>query len=72
MTKSYELPNERIVIADVDESTRTCVVSVSVLDSLISDLNNYADKLSHLKDRPCSACEFKKENGCCKWDCVFD
>lgn len=29
-------------------------------------------KISHLTDRPCSACEFKKDNGCCKWACVFE
>lgn len=29
-------------------------------------------KISHLKDRPCSACEFKKDNSCCKWACVFE
>lgn len=30
------------------------------------------ENISHLKDRPCEACEFKKGTGCCKWDCVFD
>lgn len=29
------------------------------------------ENIGHLKDRPCSVCEFRKENGCCKWDCVF-
>lgn len=29
------------------------------------------ENIGHLTDRPCSACEFRKENGCCKWDCVF-
>ena len=28
--------------------------------------------LGHLKDRPCAVCEFRKENGCCKWSCVFE
>ena len=28
--------------------------------------------ISTLNNRPCEACEHKKENGCCKWDCVFD
>ena len=27
--------------------------------------------LECLKDRPCDACKFRKENGCSKWDCVF-
>lgn len=30
------------------------------------------EKISHLIDRPCEACEFRKENGCCKWGCVFE
>ena len=29
------------------------------------------ENIGHLKDRPCSVCEFYKENGCCKWTCVF-
>jgi hypothetical protein len=28
--------------------------------------------VKHLLDRPCSVCEFHKENGCCKWSCVFE
>ena len=28
--------------------------------------------LACLKDRPCTVCKFKKENGCCKWTCVFE
>lgn len=30
------------------------------------------EKISHLIDRPCEACEFRKDNGCCKWGCVFE
>ena len=37
------------------------------LEMAISALEN----IGHLKDRPCSVCEFRKENGCCKWTCVF-
>ena len=29
------------------------------------------ENIGHLKDRPCSVCEFHKVNGCCKWTCVF-
>ena len=29
------------------------------------------ENIGHLKDRPCDVCEFNKENGCCKWECVF-
>lgn len=28
--------------------------------------------ISHLKDRPCEACEFYTEEGCSKWECVFE
>ena len=29
------------------------------------------ENIGHLTDRPCLVCEFRKEDGCCKWDCVF-
>ena len=44
MTKSYELPNERMLVADYDEKNMICHVAVQTLDSLIRDLNYYADK----------------------------
>ena len=28
--------------------------------------------LNCLTGRPCSVCTFKKENGCSKWNCVFE
>ena len=30
------------------------------------------DQLACLTDRPCSVCKHHKENGCCKWNCVFE
>ena len=30
------------------------------------------DQLACLTDRPCSVCKFHRENGCCKWSCVFE
>ena len=30
------------------------------------------DQVNHLTGRPCYACEFHKENGCCKWNCIFE
>ena len=30
------------------------------------------EQISHLTDRPCSVCEFNKEDGCSKWNCVFE
>ena len=38
------------------------------LDMAIKSL----EKIEHLKDRPCSACEFHSDNGCSKWNCVFE
>lgn len=29
------------------------------------------DQISHLKDRPCEACEFHIGDCCSKWECVF-
>lgn len=40
--------------------------------SIMSKAMSYIELFKHLKDRPCSVCEFHKENGCCKWECVFD
>ena len=31
-----------------------------------------AKLISHLTDRPCEVCKFHKENGCSRWDCVFE
>ena len=28
--------------------------------------------LACLTDRPCTVCKYHKENGCCKWNCVFE
>ena len=28
--------------------------------------------LNCLKGRPCSVCKFRDENGCHKWNCVFE
>ena len=30
------------------------------------------ERMSYLTDRPCSACKFHGENGCSKWNCVFE
>lgn len=43
------------------------VTDEEALDMAIKALEN----IGHLTDRPCDVCEFNKENGCCKWTCVF-
>ena len=30
------------------------------------------EQLACLTDRPCKVCKFHGENGCCKWNCVFE
>lgn len=30
------------------------------------------EQISHLKGRPCEACEFYTGKGCSKWECVFE
>lgn len=44
MTKVYELPNDHRMIVDIDETTRTCTITETQLDSLISKLNYYAEQ----------------------------
>ena len=43
------------------------VTKEEALDMAIDAIKN----IGHLTDRPCDVCEFHKENGCCKWTCVF-
>ena len=39
MTKTYELPNEKMIMADVDEKHHTATVSVYALDDLVEAVN---------------------------------
>jgi len=45
MTKIYELPNEKRIIADVDEKHHMATVSVYALDSLIEKFNEVVERL---------------------------
>lgn len=51
MTKVYELPNDHRMIADIDETTRTCTITETLLDSLISKLNYYAEGQDEVLDK---------------------
>ena len=53
---------------DVYDSVQPTEKRKKAIKAAIKALEN----IGHLKDRPCDVCEFRKENGCCKWDCVFD
>ena len=39
MTKTYELPNEKMIMADVDEKHHTATISVYALDDLVETVN---------------------------------
>ena len=39
MTKTYELSNEKMIMADVDEKHHTATVSVYALDDLVEAVN---------------------------------
>lgn len=40
---------------------------VEALDVAVEAIN----EIDHLIDRPCKACEYHRERGCTKWECVF-
>jgi len=39
MTKTYELPNGKMIMADIDEKNHTATVSVYALDDLVKVVN---------------------------------
>ena len=39
MTKTYELPNDKMLMADVDEKHHTATVSIFALDNLVETVN---------------------------------
>ena len=41
MTKTYELPNEKMIMADVDEKHHMATVSVYALNDLVKEVNKY-------------------------------
>ncbi len=49
MTKTYELSNERTIMADVDEKHHTATVSIYVLDDLVKKANK-ADAIDKIRD----------------------
>ena len=44
MTKTYELPNNKMLMADIDEKHHTATVSVYVLDDLVESVNKTAQR----------------------------
>ena len=58
---------EECYVSNLMNLDRTIMVN-RALDNAVSAL----ETISHLTDRPCSACEFHTDAGCSKFDCVFD
>lgn len=58
MTKVYELPNDKMITADVDEKYHTATVSVYALDNLVEEVNKagHWEWLTENKYR-CSNCK---------------
>lgn len=52
----------------IKESFAQNKLSYEALDTAVKAL----EKLDHLTDRPCEACEYHKETGCSQWSCVFE
>lgn len=57
----YNDKNEDSYVGFDDEDNEAIETAIKALE-----------QISHLTDRPCSVCEFHKEDGCSKWECVFE
>lgn len=63
MTKTYELPNNKRLMADVDEKHHTATVSVYVLDDLVESVNKTGYWILKIEDWNkwiCSNCGFSE------------
>lgn len=60
MTKTYELPNEKMIMADVNEKGHTATVSVYVLEDLVKAVNKSGKWIDYQDGRwiyaKCSEC----------------
>lgn len=66
--EAREIMNKVTFYWELGEQTLTQKQINEALDMAIKALG----QISHLKDRPCEACEFYTEEGCSKWECVFE
>lgn len=65
----------RVMNEEEDKHTviERCKANVMKKKGYKPDRENKAlELIGYLKDRPCEVCEFHKENGCSKWNCVFN
>ncbi len=57
MTKTYELPNERMIMADIDEEHHTATISIYALDNLVEAVNKTGHWINLYSDNyKCSEC----------------
>ena len=59
---------------DIERSCSKCELMMPSKEPILEAYKmaiSALENIGHLKDRPCDVCEFNKENGCCKWTCVF-
>ena len=60
---------------DIERSCGKCDLMIPTKEPILEAYKRAMlalDLFSHIKERPCEVCEFHKEKGCSKWDCVFD
>lgn len=70
MTNQETIANLNMIsIAFVEPVTKE---QRKLIDDTFEMAKQAVENIGHLTDRPCDVCEFHKENGCCKWDCVFE
>ena len=69
MTREEAITNLNMIsVAFVEPITKE---QRKLIDDTFEMAISALENIGHLKNRPCSVCEFHKENGCCKWTCVF-
>lgn len=56
MTKTYELPNDKMIMADVDEKHHMATVSVYVLDDLVETVNKAG--ICEEENPTCTECRY--------------
>lgn len=62
MTKTYEIPDGKTIIADVDEKHHTATVTVYALDDLVEAVNKTGHWIPTYGNVKCSVCGSVKES----------
>lgn len=66
--EAIKIFEERLSVADGYKDYGGVQEYIEAMKNAISALN----LISHIKDRPCDACDYNKGNGCTRWGCAFD